>query len=124
MDEYQGVIKKGKSRGKGLGFPTANISLSKDISEGIYLSYIKVRGKDYPSLTFIGAAKTFNATEVFSETYILDFDQDIYGLQVNVRLIKKIRDNKKFASSEDLIEQIRKDESAARSYFNLLEEAP
>lgn len=124
MDEYQGVVKRGKSRGKVLGFPTANISLSKDISEGIYLSYIKVGGNDYPSLTFIGAAKTFNATEVFSETYILDFDQDIYGLQVNVRLIKKIRDNKKFASSEDLIEQIRKDESAARSYFNLLEEAP
>lgn len=117
MYKFWGKVKKNNQRGKSLGFPTANINLNKTIPEGIYISRTKLAGKVYPSLTFIGRAKTFNETKYQAETYIFDFNQNIYHQWISVKLIKKIRENKKFNSSEDLMAQMKKDEIVARKYF-------
>ncbi len=117
MDSILGTVIKGKQRGKDLGFPTANVPLTQKIPEGIYISRITVKDMTYPALTFIGSAKTFQETDYQAETYILDFDEDIYNLSVSIQLLKKIRDNMQFSSAEELIIQMEEDTKVARAYF-------
>lgn len=117
MYKFWGKVRKHNQRGKKLGFPTANINLRKKIPEGIYVSKTKIQGKLFPSLTFIGSAKTFGEKRFHAETYILDFKRNIYGKWISVKLLKKIRDNKKFNSAKELIEQMKKDEQEAKKYF-------
>lgn len=119
MNIFWGKVRTYNKRGRKLGFPTANINLTKTIPEGIYISKTKLGKKQYLSLTFIGLAKTFNETKFQAEIYILDFNKEIYGKWISVKLLKKIRDNKKFNSTEELIKEMKKDESLARQYFNL-----
>ena len=118
--KFWGKVRTHNKRGKTLGFPTANINLTKSIADGIYISKTKIGSTIYLSLTFIGAAKTFGEIRFHSETFILDFNQNIYGKWISVELIKKIRGNKKFNTAEDLIVQMKKDEQEARDYFALL----
>ncbi|MBI5122806.1 riboflavin kinase [Candidatus Roizmanbacteria bacterium] len=113
----QGKVQKGHSRGKQLGFPTINFPITEKIAEGIYISQTMIGEKKYNSLTFIGAAQTFDQTDVNAETYIFDFNQDIYGQSVEVWLLKKIRDNEKFESEEKLIEQMEEDKKVAEKWF-------
>src|ERR1700733_13277990 len=89
-----GVVIHGDGRGKELGFPTANVALHKKLPEGIYVGTVTINGKLYHAASFVGSAKTFQRTEINLECYILDFDQDIYGKWITVRLYKKIRNNK------------------------------
>jgi riboflavin kinase/FMN adenylyltransferase len=117
MYRFWGKIRKHNQRGRKLGFPTANMNLSKNIPEGIYISKTRLKGKKFPSLTFIGKTKTFNEKKFHSETYILDFNKNIYHKWISVELLKKIRNNKKFSSAKELISQMKKDESVARKYF-------
>ncbi len=120
MVTFWGKVKKGHGRGEGLGFPSANIGLNRHILEGIYLSKTKIEGKIYPSLTFVGAAKTFNDTKYHSETYLLDFSGNLYNKWISIRLIKKIRENEKFENAKELVAQMKKDELVAREYFGQL----
>lgn len=120
MYKFWGKVRTHNKRGKKLGFPTANVNLTKSIADGIYISKTKIDGQEYKSLTFIGIAKTFDEKRFHSETFILDFNQNIYGKWISVELIKKIRENKKFDSAQDLIKQMKKDEQEARKYFNKL----
>ncbi len=117
MYTFWGKVRKHNQRGRKLGFPTANINLTKNIPEGIYISKIKLQRLWHQSLTFIGTAKTFGEIRFHAETYILDFNKDIYGKWISVKLLKKIRINKKFNSSDELIKQMKKDEQEARKYF-------
>ena len=117
---FWGKVRIHNQRGTKLGFPTANINLRKNIPEGIYISQTKIKDKKYPSLTFIGSAKTFNEKRFHAETYILDFNQNIYGRWISIELLKKIRGNKEFNSAEELINQMKKDEQIARGYFDKL----
>jgi riboflavin kinase/FMN adenylyltransferase len=115
---FQGQVIHGQHRGRDLGFPTANIALTQALPEGIYAAEIILDGKTYCAATFIGSAKTFSETDYKAESYILDFDQKIYDKTLTVRLYKKIRDNKKFESVEDLVAQMHADISAVRTFFS------
>lgn len=117
MYKFWGKVRKHSQRGRKLGFPTANVNLSKKIPEGIYISKTKVAGAIFPSLAFIGTAKTFNEKKFHGEIYLLDFNKNLYDQWISVKLFKKIRENKKFNSREDLIEQMKEDEKDARKYF-------
>lgn len=118
--KFWGKVRKHNQRGRKLGFPTANINLEQDIPEGIYISKTKIEGKVCPSLTFIGKAHTFNERSFHAETYILNFKKNIYGKWMTVTILKKIRENKKFNSAEELVTQMKKDEAVARKYFKKL----
>ncbi len=119
MTNFWGKVKKGHGRGKGLGFPSANINLRQQVAEGIYLARAKFNGQIYNCLTFIGAAKTFSDKKFHSETYLLDFSGNLYNKWVSIKLIKKIRENKKFKKVENLVKQMKRDEEIARRYFNV-----
>lgn len=119
MNILKGTVIVGRKRGKTLGFPTANILLNQDILHGIYISETTLDSLSYPSLTFIGIAETFGETSPLAETYILNFDEDIYGKKITVTLLKKIRHSKKFDSADKLIKQMQKDEQEAKKYFKI-----
>lgn len=120
---FRGKVKRGAKRGKSLGFPTANIALHKQIPEGLYISQVKVKNVKpgtvwYSAATFIGGAKTFGEKDYKAESYLLDFDKNLYGKWITVKLIKKIHGNIKFSGEKELIEQMKKDEEEVRKYFN------
>lgn len=117
--KISGIVQKHLGRGKKLGFPTANIKVGKNVKDGIYVG--TVGPMKLPALVFIGVAKTFDEEKRWAEVYILDFDEDIYGKEIEVELKNKIRNNKKFDSQAELVRQMKKDELLAREYFETRE---
>lgn len=123
--KIRGKVRQGKKRGKKLGFPTANLNLWKKIPEGVYVSKTCLRqGKQkirkfYPSLTFVGKAKTFNENFFHAQTHLFFFNNSIYNTWVTIKLLKKIRKNKKFPSEKELIKQINLDKKTAEAFFKL-----
>lgn len=118
--EINGKVGKGKSRGKTLGFPTANIQTENEILPyGVYLSRVKIDSRTLPALTNIGKCPTFSQKEINIESYILNFNKTLYGKPVKVCLLKKIRDEIKFSSPSELSSQIKKDIQRAKSYFKI-----
>lgn len=115
-----GVVEKGKRIGNTLGFPTANIYPEEYLlmpMDGVYVTRTLLDGKIYNSITNIGNNPTFNERKKSIETYILDYSGDIYGKDIEVFFLKKIRGEKKFNSIDELVKQIQKDIEIARQYF-------
>jgi riboflavin kinase/FMN adenylyltransferase len=113
MKKFKVLVKKDQGRGKSLGFPTANFNLDENLNDGIYVG--KANAK--PALIFVGANITFGESRKHGEVYILDFQDDLYDQEIEVEILQKLRENKKFDSSEELIEQMKKDEEVARKFF-------
>jgi len=115
-----GTVIKGAGRGKGLGFPTANIAYESDIlpPQGVYVVQVLWGGQKYLGLANIGTRPSFETqvAKLHLEVFILDFSRNIYGKRLEVQFLKKIRNEKKFKSSEELVGQIRKDEARARQF--------
>jgi riboflavin kinase/FMN adenylyltransferase len=105
-------------RGRKLGFPTANIDVDSEQAlphDGVYATLAHIGDKVYQSVTNIGKRPTFGAGERSVEVFILDFDSDIYGENLTIELVEHLRNEIKFASPEELIEQIGKDVELARA---------
>jgi riboflavin kinase/FMN adenylyltransferase len=114
---FLGRLVRNLGRGTRLGFPTANLETDSTVPEGIYIGYANVNGEKLPALIFSGAPITFNEKEHRIEVYLLDFEGDLQVEELEITLIKKIRDNQKFESKELLIVQMKEDERVAREYF-------
>lgn len=107
-----GVVVQGKGLGHQFGIPTANLKLNKKIilpNTGVYYTHVHVNGRCLHGLTNLGFNPTFEKHPFSIETYIYDFNEDIYGEEITIEFKKKIRDEIKFDSIEDLIAQIRSD---------------
>lgn len=119
--ESTGRIIHGDARGRLLGFPTANVAVSKDIrlpAVGVYVVEILVGKMRYQGMASIGHNITFEAKRPLTvEVYILDFNQDIYGEKVTVFWLDYLRNEWKFDSVEALIDQLKKDEANTKSFF-------
>ncbi len=124
LHQFSGIVVKNKERGKNLGFPTANISVPKEVPDGIYAGLTIVDGKEFPSAIFVGKAEHYHETERFAETHILDFSDDLYGKEIELRLTKKLRESTTFESEEKLVEQIGKDIAMVRELFAIGSTAP
>lgn len=115
------VVHGFKRGSKLLGFPTANLDLSFSYimpKDALYLTLIDIDGVQYPSLTSVGTNPTFTESkEVKVETYILDFNGDLYDKEVKLKFIKKTRDQIKFDSAQDLIDQMNYDKNCAIEFF-------
>ncbi len=112
-----GIVIKGDGRGRGLGFPTANLASRHSIipSDGVYAVGLLVRDKYYDGIVNIGLRPTFKAKAMAIEVHIFDFDEDVYGEEMTVYFADKIREERKFESAEVLVGQISKDISAAKA---------
>lgn len=107
----QGVVERGKGRGKELGYPTANILTDKStlIKTGIYATVIELNNKLYKSVTSVGKNPTFNEEHFTIETYIMNFNKNIYNKKISIYFIKRIRAEKNFRTVEILKKNIRND---------------
>lgn len=116
--ELSGDIVHGFKRGaSALGFPTANLSLGEGRilpADGVYASYARIRGKRYPAVTNVGKNPTFGNTKRTVETFILDFDECIYGEPFSIELISRIRGEIRFQDVSLLCAQIEKDIGRAK----------
>jgi riboflavin kinase/FMN adenylyltransferase len=109
-----GTVIEGDKRGRELGFPTANLRLDDEDkllpAIGIYAVEVTLKGSKKYGLLSIGKRPTFyESGEVVPEVYLFDFDDDIYGEQLTVSMVDRIRGEEKFSSADELIEQMNKD---------------
>jgi riboflavin kinase/FMN adenylyltransferase len=115
-----GTVVEDRRIGRTIGFPTANIDPdpSKAIpADGVYISMASLGGELMPSVTNIGTNPTVGGRKRTVETNIFDFDKEIYGEELTVYFIKRLRSVKTFANLDELKAQIAKDSAQARRYF-------
>jgi riboflavin kinase/FMN adenylyltransferase len=118
-----GTVVHGMARGRQLGYPTANIRPEKPLipSYGVYATNIYINGRKYMGATNIGDNPTFNDEGTSIEAFVFDFEGDLYGCQIALEFIDKLRAEIKFDSKEKLIEQINKDCEQSRHVLAMSE---
>lgn len=113
-----GTVIHGDKRGKEIGYPTANIKpedtrkiIPKD---GVYAVGVRYEGNWYKGMMNIGTRPTFDDSQRTLEVHLFDFNEDIYGKEVQVRFVKRIRNEKKFSGKDELVSQLKEDEKTAK----------
>ena len=113
----RGEVVVGDKRGRSIGFPTANVLPDTDAvipARGVYAGFVRFGEEEYAACTNVGVAPTFGRTESRIESYLLDFEGDLYGRVVDVGFVKRIREERRFSGVDELTEQIRRDVEEAR----------
>ena len=111
-------VTHGRGVGKTLGFPTINTDIGGRVTflkHGVYKTETEIDGICYPSLTNVGRCPTFGEHPAHLETFVIDFDGDLYGKSVKIFFLAFIREEEKFSSPEELIRRIELDVSEAKS---------
>lgn len=111
-----GVVIRGDGRGRTLGFPTANVAPKHEIvpAHGVYAVRLLVRDRFYAGIANIGVRPTFGKEKLSIEAFLFDFDEDLYGEEISVFFLERIREEQKFSGVEALISQIHQDIERAR----------
>lgn len=111
-----GKIVGGAHRGAGLGFPTANVPMPKGtvLGHGIYAVKAHLDGRTHNAAAYLGTRPTFDDGLPVLEVYLIDFDGDIYGREIDVAFVDFIREDRKFHSPEELIAQMQQDVAKVR----------
>ncbi|KXB90894.1 bifunctional riboflavin kinase/FAD synthetase [Megasphaera hutchinsoni] len=115
-----GTVVTGDKRGRTIGFPTANMHIEKNMAvpaDGVYVSEVKHQGILLPAMTNVGENPTFANQYRRIETYILDWHGDIYGQDMELHFLKRLRGEERFHSVEELVACMKQDEEKVRNYF-------
>jgi len=120
-----GTVVRGAGRGRGLGFPTANLDLHHEIipPDGVYIARAVLDEKALPALASIGTRPTFThahdaeGAEHVVEIHLLEFDRQIYGRDIEAQLLRRLRGQTRFADVGALVAQMKDDVRRARGYF-------
>jgi riboflavin kinase / FMN adenylyltransferase len=112
-----GVVVHGDGRGRGIGFPTANLAIDPDLvvpATGVYAGHALLDGGWVPAVTNVGLRPTFDGTTRTVEVHLLDVDRDLYGQQLAFRFLHRLRSEQRFDGVEALVAQIGADVARAR----------
>ena len=113
-----GVVVAGNRMGRTIGFPTANMQLYEPLKlvpeNGVYAVNVEVTGNLFKGMCNIGTRPTVGGTARTIETHILGFNEDIYGLPLRIRFLRRIRDERKFPSLDALRAQLEQDRDLCR----------
>ena len=112
-----GHVITGSGRGVGLGFPTANLDVDPEQAlpaEGVYATWAYIDDKAYQSMTNIGKRLTFGGNKPIVEVHVPDYLGSLYGQELKIDIIERLRDEKKFDTVEELKKQIAKDVKQGR----------
>jgi riboflavin kinase/FMN adenylyltransferase len=113
-----GLVVKGAGRGRTLGFPTTNLDVpagSAIPGDGIYATWARTGDRCYMAATSIGTRPTFDENERTIESFLLDFEDDLYGQEVRLEFVQRLRDELKYTSVGALVEQIDRDVEQVRT---------
>jgi riboflavin kinase / FMN adenylyltransferase len=122
-----GIVVHGDHRGRMLGFPTANLNVPdrKLIpANGIYAVRVRLGNEWFKGAANIGVRPQFGGGPRLVEVYILDFDRDIYGQELEVHFVMRLRDEMKFPSVEALVQQMGQDVAKARAILDAVKLSP
>lgn len=114
----RGTVVHGAKRGRALGFPTLNLAVPPERllpRDGIYAMTVNVRDEHVAAAASLGVRPTFGGGDRVLEAYLLDWQGDVYGDVIEAAFVKRIRDELRFASAEELSEQIARDVEATRA---------
>jgi riboflavin kinase/FMN adenylyltransferase len=117
----EGIVIQGHGIGKQLLFPTANLAFQNRVlpADGVYVTLALIDGLWHRSVTNIGKRPTFGGeAESKVETHVIDFDSDLYGKTIRVRVLHRLRGEKKFSGVDELRAQIASDRARAVRYFD------
>jgi riboflavin kinase/FMN adenylyltransferase len=117
-----GRVRLGKKLGRELGYPTANLALHRKVVPLWGIFAVRVSGAglvDHPAVSSLGTRPTVNGTDPLLEVHLFDFDGDLYGRNLNVDFIERLRDERRFESLGALVEQMHRDAAAARTILGL-----
>lgn len=119
-----GIVVAGDKIGRSMGFPTANIQLKDERkllpASGVYTVKVLVEGQEYGGMLNIGVRPTVSCSGMIRiEVHIFDFQQDIYGKEIRVTLVNRIRGERKFDSVTELAKQLQRDKDEAIKSFSL-----
>lgn len=111
-----GRVGVGAKRGRTIGFPTANLEQVQTVVPvgGVYAVKVQVADREFMGAANIGANPTFGESSRKIEVHLIDFDENLYGRELAIDFIARLRDTKKFVSADALTEQLRSDVAAAR----------
>ncbi|MPZ66114.1 MAG: bifunctional riboflavin kinase/FAD synthetase [Pseudonocardiaceae bacterium] len=113
----EGIVVRGDHRGRDLGYPTANLSTPRYAAvpaDGVYAGRFVHRGRELAAAVSVGTNPTFSGRERRVEAYVLDVDEDLYGEQVALDFVARLRGMERFDSIEQLLEQMERDVLATR----------
>lgn len=107
----RGEVIRGAQLGRKMGFPTANIDAQNltTIDNGVYASAVEIAGQRYAAMSNIGLRPSVDGTTRLLETHLFGFEGDLYGQEIEVELLRKIRDEQRFASIDALRQQLERD---------------
>ena len=108
----QGEVVTGAGRGTGLGFPTANLKIGPEYAlppDGVYAGWAHINGKAYQSMANIGKNPTFGDLERTVEAYLINYRGNLYGREMKLDIVARLRNEKKFDTVEDLKKQVAED---------------
>ncbi|MBM4040011.1 MAG: riboflavin biosynthesis protein RibF [Planctomycetes bacterium] len=112
-----GTVVRGEGRGRSLGFPTANLDLHHEAipPDGVYATLAHFRGEVRPALTYVGRRPTFEADDAATsiEVHVIGLEADLYGLDIEVRFVRRLRCDRRFPSPAALVAQMEADRRAA-----------
>lgn len=114
-----GRVVHGRERGRSLGYPTANLSIEDPFKlipgDGIYAVFASCGGSKFAGMGYIGTRSTFGETDPVVEIALLETNVDLYGQELQVRFVERVRADHRFPNADALLAQIRRDEQAIRS---------
>jgi riboflavin kinase / FMN adenylyltransferase len=117
-----GHVTEGNRIGRSLGFPTANLDVDDKYkliaAGGVYACKVEYKGKIYKGMGNIGTRPTIGKHDFTTEVHIFDFDEDIYGKEITIYFIDRVRDERKFNGLNELKEQLGKDREVVRKLLN------
>jgi len=116
-----GRVVRGTGRGRELGFPTANLGVSPGQAlpaDGVYATQVYISGKIYQSVTSIGTRPTFDGKERVVEVYILDYNGNLYGRELKIDVVERLRGEERFKTVDELKKKMAEDVKQGRAILN------
>ena len=120
----RGRVVHGAHRGRELGFPTANLEVCDDClvpAYGVYATTVTLEGKHYGAATNVGVRPSFDNGKPSVEAYLLDFNQDLYGRELDLAFVRRLRPEMRFENVQALIEQMDDDVAQTRQVLREVE---
>lgn len=114
--DFDGEVVRGAGRGRTIGFPTANVATQNELrpGPGVYAVRVRVSGAWHGGAANIGVKPTFGGKELTVEAHLFDFAADLYGQEVRVQFLARLREERRFGSVSELTQQLARDVASAR----------